>query len=715
MTTPALVIDRVGDLIVTATSPVLQERELHPDADRALMSCFGDPQWDLFAALPDRHSARQSIRWDIYPAPFRHACKLYVFALVNIVEHPPRLPNARSEIPGIKTIWSDLVYLRVFLTWLVDRGIIRLADTTEADLDDYCRHILDKPAASAAWKRKALVAVQRLHAYRHFLPEHCRLPAPRPWGGANAAELADHPGPQLGENRTPRIHPDVMGPLLSAALLVVDTIAADLIPVARRLIALRQMAHQVAPDARRRTQRENQVSRWGTTEQQLECFLPALQAHGHPLPGRREGRRTVLDLEGLAVAGWMEHDLLQRAPFHTRLDGSTLPIKKDLLRVTHFTPVEGKPWRDQPVSAVELTRLLRQISTASFLVTAYLSGVRTGEALNLRRGCITQDAKLGLTFMSGQQMKTGPDRRERSPQTIPWVITSQVAQAVAVLEELAVGTVLFPPGKFCSHEWFTSSRSRTPGTINDDIQEFIGWFNTTIAHTVGHPIIESDEHGRISAPRLRRTLAWHIVRRPGGTVAGATQYGHLYTQITHGYAGQASSGFLDEITFEEFLMRAERLHEDHHRLTRGEHVSGPAAETYRDRVSAASRFTGLTITTPAQVNNALVHPDLQIHHGELLTCVYRHATAACRDKDDTDNGPSWPRCRLTCRNITYTDRDVAALGRHVQDLRADVGRPGLPEPLRRRIQARLEAHQRAIAEHETSRPQHSPEPTQDPS
>jgi hypothetical protein len=33
-----------------------------------------------------------------------------------------------------------------------------------------------------------------------------------------------------------------------------------------------------------------------------------------------------------------------------------------------------------------------------------------------------------------------------------------------------------------------------------------------------------------------RTLAWHIVRRPRGLIAGAIQYGHLHAQITLGYA-----------------------------------------------------------------------------------------------------------------------------------------------------------------------------------
>lgn len=193
--------------------------------------------------------------------------------------------------------------------------------------------------------------------------------------------------------------------------------------------------------------------------------------------------------------------------------------------------MEGRQWRHEPVGAFELIRLLRQVSAACFLVTAYLSGVRTGEALNLRRGHHARH-HTWPDVQSGQQMKTAPDRRERSTKTIPWVVTTQVARA-EVLEQIAVGRMLFPAGKICSQSWFAvaSSRSRTPGRINEDIRKFIDWFNVTIAPATSHPVIPPDEHGRIIAPRLRRTLAWHIVRRPGGTLAGATQYGHLYTQI----------------------------------------------------------------------------------------------------------------------------------------------------------------------------------------
>jgi hypothetical protein len=153
--------------------------------------------------------------------------------------------------------------------------------------------------------------------------------------------------------------------------------------------------------------------------------------------------------------------------------------------------------------------------------------------------------------MSGHQLKADEPRRDRSPATIPWVVTDETAHAVSILEQITVSDLLFPAFNLCSKQRFLfgATRTRTPGSINADITSFIEWFNREIAPAVSHPLIGADPHGNIQVPRLRRTLAWHIVRRPGGTIAGATQYGHLHTQMIQGYAGGADSGFLDDITF----------------------------------------------------------------------------------------------------------------------------------------------------------------------
>ena len=159
--------------------------------------------------------------------------RLYVLALLLITDDPPVLPNARGAAPSMQTIRCDLTHLKSFCRWAAARGITSLAQVTSTGLDEYLWHVQGQDGDTAGCKRLRLVAVQRLHRYRELLPGQCRLPAGTPWGGASAAELAGHPGPRPGENRTARIHPDVMEPLLSAALLTTGPVAADLLPAAR--------------------------------------------------------------------------------------------------------------------------------------------------------------------------------------------------------------------------------------------------------------------------------------------------------------------------------------------------------------------------------------------------------------------------------------------------------------------------------------------------
>ena len=702
MTHAAKMLDVVAGINVAPGTPVLLNRPVYIPGARCR---FGDPVWNLSAAIEDRHSAGQAVHWDGFPAPFRDACKIYLFALLNIVDDPPRLHASRSPYPHIKTILGELVPLRRFTIWLTERDVTSFSQTTTDHLDRYLHHVTDADGVSAGTKRSALQAIQRLHLYRDALPAQCRLPAGRLWGGASARGLARYESSWGKPNTTARIHPDVMEPLLSAALAVTRTVAADLLPAARNLLAMRSLAHRIAPEIRRA--RTSTVSVFETTKAQLDCLLTALDHTGGALPGIRTADTVDVDLMGLAVGGWLSHTELSRMKETPgMLAQHTLPIEVNLLRTTMFSTIGTHPWRAATVGADELVMLLRHITTACFLVIAYLSGVRTGEALNLRRGCISRDPKLGLTFLSGHQLKAGDQRRDRSPATIPWVVTDEIAHAVSVLEQITISELLFPGFQWCSQEQFHfgSTRTRTPGRINTDITRFIDWFNRDICPAVDHPPIPDDPQGAIQVPRLRRTLAWYIVRRPGGTIAGATQYGHLHTQMIQGYAGGADAGFLDEITFEQFLHRAETIHDDANRLDHGEHISGPAAEEYRARIARARTFAGLTVTTTSQINNAMTNPDLQIHHGSLVTCVFRPANAACLQPTDDSTEPAWSRCRPNCVNAARTDRDAVNLREHVATLQQDLVSLELPEPLKHRVQARLIEHQNALAEHESSRP-----------
>jgi hypothetical protein len=293
--------------------------------------------------------------------------------LLNVVDHAPRFPYASTNIASIKTIWADLGYLRVFLGWLTDRGITSFTDVTINDLDRYHRDIVDR-TDSATWKRKAFLAVQRLQLYRDYLPAHCRLPDETLWGGASAAELAGQPDQRRMGNRTPRIHPDIMRPLLSAALLVIDTIAADVLPTAQQLNAMRSLALTIAPEAILRGS-----TAWDLRRAHLDQFLGALAAASGSLPAHRNGDDLTVDLRALALGAILPLQMLEGDLAAVALRDSGLPIQEDLLRVTHFSSIGQRSWRDRPIETIELPSAMRHITTACFLVIAFLSGIRTGE------------------------------------------------------------------------------------------------------------------------------------------------------------------------------------------------------------------------------------------------------------------------------------------------------------------------------------------------
>lgn len=687
----------IAGLAVDSQTVILQSRTLRTDVDQATLSKFGDDTWSLDPAIPHRHTAGQALHWSNYPRRLRLDTKLYVFALVNVVDEAPRLPNSRSAIPSIKTITKDLVYLRVFLRWLDERNIASISEVTGNDVSDYCHYVQADSGRSSAWKRTALLAVQRLHAYREHLPTRSRLPIFRPFGAFTAAQLAGDAGPSA-INRTPRVDASVMQPMLSAALFTVTTIANDVKITTRRLLEIRQTANEIATEERRMT--VHNQNRWGVSKRQLVGLIPAMRDKGLPLPAVLIDNQLVPDMVGLSKAGWLERDLLRRETIRHELEESGLELRKDWLVVKNFSCFEAKQWRRNQLDAGELVGVIRHVITACFLVIAYLSGIRTGEALNLRRNCISRDPKVGLIFMSGIQLKASPERYKRSPNTIPWVVTNEVADAVKVLESLVPGELLFPSGQFLSVEWYDTDagRTRTPGSINTDLRDFIAWFNSDIAPSIAHPPIPADPDGPLTAPRLRRTLAWHIVHRPGGIIAGATQYGHVRTQIMQGYAGLADAGFTSELNFEQFLLRAEQLHENAERLEAGEQVSGPAAKEYRRRVADRPVFAGSTVPSKAQMDTLMRNPALTIHQGAMLTCVYRPESAKCQETGD-ETGPNWGQCKLTCSNVAYTDRDIQSVRTVSEEIDEQLGEPLLPAPIRHRLEQRCRYLQAIVTDH----------------
>jgi integrase len=699
-----------------ADTPVLTRHRLRPGADPADQSRFGDDRWILTPAMHEAHAKATSLDTTAIPAPFRAAVKLVAWLMLN---HDPveTVLNGRSGRPTVRTVAAATRDISRFCEWLTQRNITTFAAVTAPDLDDYATEI--RHAQIKHWQREDLLAaVSRLWSMRSLLPEQHQLPPAPPWGGDRIHDVLGQ-SRSGGENRTPRIHPDTMAALLSWSLRFVEDFAADIIA------AFDEYKHlTIRNPRRRRTTQAGKRPRARPNElcERLTAVIERYRAAGRGLPGSRrpDGTLTVNAYHlGRLVDGQV---MLGKpaTPAHDEiLAASGLPIDDACYLFAPITAsIDGQPWRSQPITYDEAPQLARLLSVACYLVIGYLSGQRVGETLNLRRGCIEHDRTTGLIFLRGLHFKGVTDQtRTKIPEgqvrEDPWVVTAPVATAVSVLERLHTSPWLFPntlaiDGRADGPHQTRAGLGRTEPLMTLDIAHLCTWVNA-YCHTTGRvdTIPPDPAHPRLHPARLRRTLAWFIARRPRGLVAAAIQYGHVSLTMTLGYSGTYASGFPDDLAFEEWLAKIETLAAAHDRLNHGEHVSGPAAATYRHRVNAATRFAGRVLRTGREAAALLANPDMQIYPGDGMTCVLDPNKAACRltrDESGHRQTPDLDNCRPHCGNIARTDTDTDALRDRVARLQTLVADPLAPPIRAERERHELQRLTAILTEHQQGQP-----------
>jgi len=714
-----------GDVPIypTATTPVLVTRPLNPTRALTRPSLFGDDRWDLTPALFEAHSTSLRLRFEDLPTAFTQAVKLCVWLLLNH-DAPAHLNPSQPGRLSVATVADNLKRLKPFVRWLASRGRARFGDVTSEDLGAYLIAVRET-APTINMRRLLFAEVQRLWALRALLPVDCRLPPAPPWNGVAALALAretvETVGPtqasdawdadDLGANRTPRIAEATMTTLLGWAVRFIEVFADDITVAWREYCRL---CNHNARGRRRGLSPRTQRTR-GELRDPLLALLAKYRRSRKPLPGRRDATGTLrLNVYHLArlldcaetSLGFHRSILAQAVDECGLADGATLH--------THVAGrVAGRPWRESPITYEEAPVLARHLSTAAYIVIAYLSGMRPGEALNLRRGCVQRDRVTGLDYVHGKKWKgavdaTGAKNVEGEERDIPWVVVPIVVQAIEALERLHEFPWLFPSSlEVNGRRGVRSAQARTSNKLILDIAAFIAWVNGQCAVWDWVEPIPPDASGRSIHPaRLRRTLAWFIWHRPRGAVAAALQYGHLHVRITQGYAGTYASGFPDEYALEDHLGRSSRLHEDARRLREGEHVSGPAADEYRTRVQTAATFTGRAIPIERQARAALGHPSLHVFHGRAMTCVLDPTQALCQLRepdDDARRTPDLDNCRPACHNIARTDRDMAELRNELEGHVAGADDPLAPEPRRLREAVRADQLRQIIDAHESTR------------
>jgi hypothetical protein len=283
-----------------------------------------------------------------------------------------------------------------------------------------------------------------------------------------------------------------------------------------------------------------------------------------------------------------------------------------------------------------------------------------------------------------------------------WLVGAPAARAITVLEHLQRPDTdwlfaILPIGPGTGPKsWTSTTTLGITATINQ-INAFTAWINDYCAgdnRVDGIPSVDGHPW-RLTTRQFRRTLAWFIARRPGGSIAGAIAYRHQAIQMFEGYAGTSDSGFRAEVESEQALARGEHLLA---MIDRHEHtaLTGPACPEAARRLDDLSRdhqFSGTVITDSRRLKRLMTQHDPAIYPGDYVTCVFNPDRALCLRRHDPVDRPTPLHCQpLECANVALTadnrdtwDREIAAAERHLNTT------PPLPPLLAARLRDRQDA------------------------
>lgn len=621
---------------------------------------YADPAWPL-APLTANPSTRKSvIYWNNCPAPFVDELRLAAWTMLNGKLRPTfvqaRGTRLRSRISVTQTYGTILAWMQL-ATWLDTRGIHRLADCTSRALHDYGQHLLNLNT-SRSHTHKRLSALTRLWAYDQLSARPTGIGRP-PWderGGDDYLPAATSTG---GENETEPLAEQTMGPLLIWAMRMVDDFADDILAAWAENRRLTEAAHATT----------------GTPEGRAaaKAFLARLLAADAPLPTVHH--RGAINFATTYVSGITGASIAQVDKMSQRHQLARVAAQQPgpcPLDVAVTGRIAGRPWRQQ-VDFAEAPVLMRHLGTAAFVVCAYLTGMRTGEVLGMRTGCCPgpepdAEGTVGRHLIRTHEYKnaTDEDGNHQSggvERDVPWVAITPVVNAIRVLERMVpAGGLLFDHRAHDMRHRRPGTGSLKPKVIRSRIEDFVAWVNAeAVTHELPGEIIPADPYGRIGTARFRRSLAWHVARRPNGLVALAIQYGHLRTAVAGSYASRGRGGIHELLDLETARAVADTVADLHEDLERGGGVSGPAARRAIKAAATAPRFAG-TVLTVRTARRLLANEDAMIYDNPqaLLLCHYKRDQALCHRGGAKDT-PSLDHCVPRCGNVVRTDQHAIQL------------------------------------------------------
>ncbi|WP_405469312.1 integrase [Streptomyces anulatus] len=654
-------------------------------------SRFRDEVWSLGPLTDQPGASIQRIHWWNCPAPLRDELKVLGWVLINAERRPTVVhQRGRSTRHGVIGLIKRFTEWTRFARWLHEQGVSRLSDITE----DHWR-------AYAGKLRSAGVARKTVEYYLSFLSDLWEFDqlivtsvgvTQPPWDFEGVDDYLPEEGESRGgENTIEPLAPSVVAPLLIWSIRLVQDLAED-------ILAAWDERMRILADAQ-----SNKTSPKGRAS--LHAYLKRLIADRAPVPvatlrGRTTLARSYLaDLTGANLRQVHWAGIKYGLPELASERPGPCPMAVPLTGL-----IEGQPWRHN-IDFSEAEVLRRHLGTAAVIIILYLTGMRPQEVQGLRSGCCPEPEKTAAgttrhlvysetTDAPDETDEVDPDE-ESAPHLItshhyktvvnddghhvsageirilPWVAIPPVVQAIRVLERFV------PPGELLLSSIHHDRRSRSPQgaltrpALTVRIKDFVAWVNQEAADK-GLPgqKVPEDAYGPINLVRWRRTLAWHIARRPGGLVALGLQYGHMRdyldarTSSAYGARGRRGMhGVLDVETVLATASAAAKL-----RDAAGEQkISGAAAQ--RALVDAADmpQFAG-ALTTPhaARLLNRRKGHLIFDNPDALLLCAFKAPTALC----DPEPGAIAPRafaCDTGCGNAVRTDEYAAEARARAED------------------------------------------------
>ncbi|RLK49325.1 hypothetical protein [Microbacterium telephonicum] len=661
---------------------VLRGRPLRNGQLLTTTARYGDENWDLAPAAIQKQERGFTIRFATVPEAYRATHRLLMFSMLS-----GSLPPGEDR-PSISTVVTTHYNLNVFYRWLDHHhGGRPISTVTLETLESYQRHLLLKHSASPGRRHALRSAVAYLWRFRVSLGSASLALNPHKL----AAWSEPHQPPR--ENSTARIPEQVHSRLLVWALRFVDDFAEDILDAITRWEELRETPSRPA-------------AAYGSAQTMLTRYLDAAVGANTALPGYN----GVVNLAAISRASGVQRKAVEQYVALVHRAAARVGVSDfTYLGVDVRGKLDGTPWIEgvslDPARDDSISELTQVLQAACYILVAFLSGMRDSEVKHLRRGaCEVRLDGTGAPYrwLVNSLAFKGESEVEGVPAT--WVVGEPAARALRVLEriqdtrargrnEWLFGPIKSGPGAGSAGRG--GNVAMTVAGTNRQLNRFIRWVNDYCAarrRSDGIPDVDG-RPWNLTTRQFRRTLAWYIARRPGGSIAGAIAYRHHSIQMFEGYAGTSESGFRAEVEAEEALARGEALQV---MIDQHEHVDfgGPAGPELHSRLSSLAHggFSGQVTTDRRRLLRLVSVNGAEIYKGKYVICAFKREKALCLlDREDA-SGPNLGKCQpLACGNVALDSDNRAVWRGEVADLeRQLVASDSLPPALAARLRKRRE-------------------------